>query len=72
MLFHGVEMKAVDPVVDTIADAISTIILWKLHNPAETECTKSGIDQRARRRCPCDVTPSLIRSAKAEFGAISG
>jgi hypothetical protein len=55
MLPHTVGMKAVNPedrVLDTIADAISPIVLGNLHNPAEAERTKSGI---VKSRRPANV-----------------
>jgi hypothetical protein len=46
MLLHAVWVKAVNPEnreINTIADAIGPIALWKLHYSTEAECAQSRI-----------------------------
>ena len=46
MLLHSMWMKAVDPenrIIDTIAHAISPVVVGNLHDSAMTESAQSGI-----------------------------
>jgi hypothetical protein len=46
MLLHAVWVKAVDPenrVIDSIANAVGTVVLRKLHNPAKAERAQGSI-----------------------------
>ena len=46
MLLYAVRVKAINPEnreIDAIADAIGPVIGGQLHDPAEAECTQSGI-----------------------------
>jgi hypothetical protein len=66
MLLHAVGMKAVDPkyrMLDTIADAIGSIILWNLHDSAQTESAKSGIVKSCRPADVRDANASVVDHA---------
>jgi hypothetical protein len=46
MLLHAMGVKAVNPedrVIDTIANAIGPVVLWKLRDPAQAERAQSRI-----------------------------
>ena len=72
VLLHAMWVKAVNPenrVIDTIADAIGSVVLGNLRDPAETERTQSRIvkgggtgDVRDTNACMVDHCRVLILS----------
>jgi hypothetical protein len=63
MLLHAVWVKAVNPEnweIDTVADAIGPVVLWKLHDPVEAECAQSRIVKRGGTRDVRDSNAGVI------------